>query len=264
VNETEIVRAISKKWLSASSLSYFNFILAIANKNFNIKVDSLSDIERQMAVMLYYDIWQNAKAFPTLQEAIQQIGVNQILVDEIKELLTLLTDRIDFIEKPIDLPFTQPLFMHSRYTREQTLAAFGLSTFENKSSNREGVAQINDKNVELLFITLNKAEADYSPTTLYQDYAINDYIFHWQSQNSARPEHGKGKTYIEQAENGKKVLLFVREQNDDEYGNTMGYVFLGDANYLEHEGAKPMNIKWELNEPMPAYIWRDTAKMAVG
>jgi superfamily II DNA or RNA helicase len=264
VNETEIVRAISKKWLSTSSLSYFNFILAIANKNFNITVASLSDIEKQMALMLYYDVWQNAKAFSTLQDAIQQIGVNQILVDEIKELLTILIDKIDFIEKPIKLPFTHPLYMHSRYTREQTLAAFGLSTFDSKSSNREGVATINDKNVELLFVTLNKSEADYSPTTLYQDYAINNYVFHWQSQNSARPDYGKGKTYIEQAENGKRVLLFVREQNDDEYGNTMGYVFLGEANYLEHEGAKPMNIKWELSEPMPAYIWKDTAKMAVG
>jgi hypothetical protein len=40
--------------------------------------------------------------------------------------------------------------------------------------------------------------------------------------------------------------------------------FLGEAKYMEHEGAKPMNIKWELNEPMPAYLWKDTAKMAVG
>ena len=50
----------------------------------------------------------------------------------------------------------------------------------------------------------------------------------------------------------------------DEYGNTMGYVFLGDARLIEHSGAKPMNIKWELSEPMPPYLWKDSAKMAVG
>ncbi len=50
----------------------------------------------------------------------------------------------------------------------------------------------------------------------------------------------------------------------DEFGNTMSYVFLGEAKYIEHEGTKPMNIKWELNEPMPPYIWKDSAKMAIG
>ncbi|TDH25286.1 DUF3427 domain-containing protein [Segetibacter sp. 3557_3] len=110
---------------------------------------------------------------------------------------------------------------------------------------------------------LEKSEADYSPTTLYQDYAVNDYIFHWQSQHSSSANSGKGKTYVDQRHNGKKILLFVRERNNDEYNNTMGYVFLGEVNYLAHEGAKPMNIKWQLNEPIPAYLWQDTAKMAV-
>ena len=54
----------------------------------------------------------------------------------------------------------------------------------------------------------------------------------------------------------------MREQNDDEFGNTMGYVFLGKAGFLESNGDKPMNIKWLLDEPMPAYLWKDTAKLA--
>jgi superfamily II DNA or RNA helicase len=264
MNEMEIVRAINKKWLSTTSSSYFEFILGLSKKSFKIKINELSEIERCMALMLYYDVWQTANAFGTLEEAIQQIGENQVLVEEIKESVSLQLERVDFVEKDLLLPFNQPLRLHGRYTRDQVFAAFGFSTFQNKSSNREGVAYSSEKNVELLFITLNKSEADYSPTTLYHDYAINDYTFHWQSQNSALPEQGKGKSYIEQRLNGKKILLFVREQNDDEFGNTMGYVFLGEANYLGHEGAKPMNIKWELNEPMPAYIWKDTAKMAVG
>lgn len=35
-NELEIYRAISKKWLSSVSNSYFKFILELANKNFSL------------------------------------------------------------------------------------------------------------------------------------------------------------------------------------------------------------------------------------
>ena len=99
---------------------------------------------------------------------------------------------------------------------------------------------------------------------MYNDYAINEKIFHWQSQNSSKPEIGKGLSYITHQENDKTILLFIREKNNDEFGNTMGYVFLGNVNYKEHYGSKPMSINWELNEPLPAYIWKDFVKMAVG
>lgn len=97
------------------------------------------------------------------------------------ELLELVIDRIAHIEMDADLPFVQPLKVHSRYSREQILAAFGESTFERKSSNREGVVNLEAKNAELLLITLEKTEANYSPTTLYNDYAVSEKIFHWQS-----------------------------------------------------------------------------------
>jgi len=42
----------------------------------------------------------------------------------------------------------------------------------------------------------------------------------------------------------------------------MGYVFLGKSGFLESDGDKPMNIKWLLDESMPAYLWKDTAKLA--
>jgi hypothetical protein len=32
----------------------------------------------------------------------------------------------------------------------------------------------------------------------------------------------------------------------------------------EYNGSKPMSIKWELNEPVPHYLWKASAKMAVG
>ena len=64
--------------------------------------------------------------------------------------------------------------------------------------------------------------------------------------------------------NNKRILLFVREKANDEKGNRIGYVFIGEGNLKENEGEKPMNIKWELNEPIPNYLWKESAKMSVG
>ena len=263
-NEKQIYSAISNKWLSTNSTSYFSFILKIARLNFNINIGNFDENEKAMLLMLHYDIWQNAGGYKSLEESIRSIGKNKILVDEIIEVLEILIDKVDFKEIEIQLPYSQPLKLHARYTRDQVLAAFGLSTFERKSPSREGVAENVYLNTELLFINLIKSEENFSPTTMYDDYAISETLFHWQSQNSSRPDIGKGLSYIRHQENDKKILLFIREKAKDENGNTMGYVFIGEAIFKENEGEKPMNIKWELNEPIPNYLWKESAKMSIG
>jgi superfamily II DNA or RNA helicase len=264
INEKEIFRAISKKWLSCHSFSYFSFVLSMAKINFQIDLNYLNESEKTMCLMLHYDIWQISGGFKTLQDGIRSIGNNKVLTNEIIEFLQIRIDEIDFIESMIKLPYSQPLQLHSRYTREQILVAFGLSTFDKKSSNREGVAENKALNTELLFIDLVKSEKDFSPTTLYQDYAISDSLFHWQSQNATKPDSSKGISYINHKNSGKIILLFVRESNKNEFNNTMAYVFLGVGDITEHYGSKPMNIKWQLREPIPPYLIKASAKMAVG
>jgi superfamily II DNA or RNA helicase len=263
-NEKEIVTAIRNKWLSTKSVSYFNFILKLAKTNFEIDISRFNEQENLMLLMLHYDIWQNAGGFKNLEDSIKSIGKNRILVQEIIEVLEILIDKIDFKELPIELQYKQPLKVHARYTRDQILVAFGLSTFAKKSSNREGVAENKTINTELLFIDLIKSEEDFSPTTMYDDYAINEILFHWQSQNKTRNDSGKGLTYINHKELEKRILLFIREKAKDEYGNTMGYIFVGEGNLQDYYGNKPMSITWQLNEPLPHYIWKESAKMIVG
>lgn len=263
-NEGQIVSAISKKWMASVSSSYFNFILKLAKQNFNFELEALTDIERAMLLMLHYDVWQVAGEFDSIEQSIKRIGSNKVLVEEIIEVLEILIDQVDFKEIDIVLPYIQPLKVHARYTRDQILAAFGLSTFEKKSSSREGVAVNSELNTELLFINLIKSEENFSPTTMYDDYAINEYLFHWQSQNSAGPETPKGLSYIQHQENEKIILIFIREKAKDEFGNAMGYVFVGYGQLKDYYGSKPMSIKWELSEPLPHYLWKDAAKLLVG
>ena len=264
INEKQIYSAISNKWLSTNSTSYFNFILKIAKQGFNIRINDFDENQKTMLLMLHFDVWQNAGGFDSLEKSIIQIGKNKTLVNEIIEFLEILIDKIGFKEIDIQLPYEQPLKLHSRYTRDQILVAFGLSTFDKKSSNREGAAENKSLNTEILFINLIKSEENFSPTTMYDDYAISETLFHWQSHNAYGPETPKGLSYINHIEINKKILLFVREKANDENGNTLGYVFIGEANFRETEGSKPMSIKWELNEPMPNYLWKESAKMSIG
>ena len=62
---------------------------------------------------------------------------------------------------------------------------------------------------------------------------------------------------------GSKVLLFVREFKKDDAG-TAPYTYLGTANYLSHEGSKPMNVTWRLDAPIPAKYLKKTNKLVVG
>jgi len=263
-NEKLYWSMIKNKWSGTASDAYFSFVLELAECGFNVSDRQFTENEQAMLLMLYYDFYPEPTGKEFL-ESIQAIGQNKLLVEELMAYLRHRLDGLDFKETAITtLGYEQPLKLHARYTRDQILAAFGLSTIDKKSTNREGVAENKELNTELLFIDLQKSEEDYSPTTLYDDYAISDVLFHWQSQNKTRPDSGKGLSYINQAALNKKILLFVRETKRDEWGNTLGYVFLGEAQFVKHEGEKPMSITWELHEPIPSYLWNASAKMAVG
>ncbi|MCO5950768.1 DEAD/DEAH box helicase [Mucilaginibacter flavidus] len=263
-NEDEITKGI-KRLLQCNSISYLRFIKYLIKSNFDITAHSKE--EKLMCLMFHYDIWHKdglKAGFTSIEESLLQIGKNTTMVEELDEVVTYLIDKINFVEKPVDFDYPFPLKVHSRYNRDQILVALQLHEFTKASSNREGVALNKDLNTEALFVTLKKSEKEYSPTTLYDDYAINEYLFHWQSQNATSPESPKGLSYINQEDQEKKILLFVREQNDDEYGFTMSYVFLGEAKFINSTGTKPMNVEWKLNEPMPPYIWKESGKLAIG
>ena len=98
---------------------------------------------------------------------------------------------------------------------------------------------------------MNKSDKDYSPTTMYNDYAINDELFHWQSQSTTSAHSPTGKRYINHHQIGTNVMLFVRENNDAKLGKAP-YTFLGLVDYVSSEGSKPMNIIWKLKKPIPA------------
>ena len=49
-------------------------------------------------------------------------------------------------------------------------------------------------------------------------------------------------------------MLFVRATKTDAFGPAP-YVFLGPADYVSHEGSRPMAITWHLRRPMPTEVY---------
>ena len=188
---------------------------------------------------------------------LQQLG-RGLRLSEDKECLTVL----DFIDEPVELGFDCPLDLHCTYTRDQLLVALD---FMKPSTVREGVKWLPEKNIDVFFVTLNKADKDYSPTTMYNDYSINESLFHWQSQSTTAENSPTGQRYIHHEDRGSKVLLFVREFKSDRMtGGAEAYTYLGTANYVKHTGSRPMNITWQLDRPIPAKFLKKTNKLVDG
>ena len=178
------------------------------------------------------------------------------------DLLRWKLDQIDFIDAPANLPYDCPLDVHCSYTRDQLLVALD---FMKPSTVREGVKYLPDKQTDVLFVTLNKSDKDYSPTTMYNDYAISPSLFHWQSQSTTGADSTTGQRYVHHKQRGSHVLLFVREFKSDRVtGGAEAYTYLGTANYAKHQGSRPMNITWHLDRPIPAKFLKKTNKLVVG
>ena len=219
--------------------------------------------EQQLMVgMLYYSFFDtppNKAGFYSMHDGVQKIVANEVLKSEIQEVLLVCMEKIRSVEKSSPFNYTSPLRVHAQYTSDQVLAAFGYFNEDVKPAFREGVKYLEDKQTDLFFITLNKSDKDFSPSTQYEDYAISNKLFHWQSQNKTSDTSPTGKRYINQRNTGNKISLFVREYKKQD-GYTSPFVFLGTADYVSHEGNRPISFVWRLHEAMPAWLEREAKK----
>ncbi|WP_409966900.1 DUF3427 domain-containing protein [Bengtsoniella intestinalis] len=221
--------------------------------------------ELPMLDMLQFTIWQKSWqdcGFENALDGVRQLRSCPVLCGELLELLAYQYDNIDFVDSPVQLPYPCSLDVHCTYTRDQILVALG---FMKPNTVREGVKYLPEKQTDLFFITLNKSEKFYSPTTMYHDYSINDILFHWQSQSTTGSHSATGQRYIHHKEKGSYVLLFVRENKSDAVTNSASpYTFLGTAQYGGHKGERPMNITWRLEAPIPAKYQKKTSQLDAG
>lgn len=257
----EIMTKAFSRFATVDSRRLIRFILDILQN----ERTSFTEFEQRMLQMLQFTVWQKPFedcGFERIIDGINEIKKNPVICGELIELLQYNYNHIDFIDEPVDLGFDCPLDVHCTYTRDQLLVAMD---FLKPSTVREGVKYLPEKKIDVFFVTLNKSDKDYSPTTMYNDYSINDTLFHWQSQSTTAADSPTGQRYINHRKTGNKVLLFVREFKTDRVsGGAAPYTFLGTANYVNHEGSRSMNITWRLDKPIPAKFLKKTNKLVVG
>ena len=247
----------SRRWIS--------FLLDLLPRLDDIDFTVLPELQKRMLQMFYITIWGKAAEDWSSDEVLDNLYAlsdSPVLLSELLELLRYRYEKIDFIDEPVDLDFDCPLDLHCTYTRDQLLVALD---FLKPSTVREGVKWLPEKQLDVFFVTLNKADKDYSPTTMYNDYSINESLFHWQSQSTTAENSATGQRYIHHRERGSKVLLFVREFKSDRVtGGAEAYTYLGTASYVRHTGSRPMNVTWKLDRPIPAKFLKKTNKLVVG
>ena len=210
------------------------------------------------AIMLYYALFQDKLSktgYSSINEALELVYSPKYACfkQEIAEIVSFLLARLYIKTTPIGAEIIPGLELYGCYTREEVFTLVGRQTAEVKMQGAaSGVFNLPEHNATLLFVTLNKSEKDFSPSTQYNDYLINEEYFHWQSQNTDSHNNNGGRRYTEQSQTKNKIILFVREEKKDGFGNTSPFHCFGLVDYVSSHDDFPMNVKWRLQKPAMA------------
>ncbi|MEV1050730.1 DUF3427 domain-containing protein [Streptomyces sp. NPDC049887] len=219
--------------------------------------DELDDLGQAYARMFFFSLWPLG-GFRTYQEAFDSLRPRHDFRSELRQVLAYDLDQADHVPTPLlgDLGGL-PLTVHASYSREEILPALDQSHIGGSMPGhfREGVKWCESIRTDALLITLEKDEKDFSPQTRYRDYALNESLFHWESQNQTSDTSPTGIRYRRHEELGSHVLLFVRRYKKTDIGGPQPWLLLGPADYVTHKGSKPMGITWRLRHQMPAGVW---------
>ena len=222
----------------------------------NLNQSLFNKEEKLMFGMIHYTLWGN-KPKDNYKESLNDLKENNS--DIVKELLDIIKYKKARL-KTIEIEYEDskvPLDIYASYSTDKIMVDFGKTEEDYVYPMREGALYIKDKNTDLFFITINKNEEDYLPSTMYNDYAKSSEFFNWESQSTISVETPTGQRYVNDNSKDHKVLLFVREYKKG-YNQALPYTFLGNARYVSHSGNKPIQIVWKMDHPIPAKIIRES------
>jgi superfamily II DNA or RNA helicase/HKD family nuclease len=225
--------------------------------------DDLTPRQQRLARMLFFTLWPNKGDFASYQAGLDHLRRHPAACAEAREVLAYGLDRARLSPRPLGESLQAiPVFSHARYRREEILAALDWATWDRVARGHfTGVAWAETTQTDALLVNLRKSEAEFSPTTMYRDYAISPELFHWESQNTTRVASPTGQRYLHHAERGSHIVLFVRETPTDDLG-AAPFLCLGPATYVEHRGERPIAITWRLHRRMPGEVFHVASVVA--
>ena len=247
-----------------NSYDYLSFLRKLVANQMNIPAN-VSKRERKFFELFYYTIWMDTvdKVNHTFNLSIQDISDAVASLVSMKwfmeELYVLVELRLSQLSKTtqwISIDDEAEIELYGCYSADEIHLLL-----ENKLGRWQvfGTQYNTERKFAMVFVTINKSDKEYSPSTRYEDYAISPNQFHWQSMNCVRIDSEEGQRIIQQPTNGWKYILFVRDAKKDEYGNTNSYYCLGLIDYNSSIGERPMNVVWDMQHSIPGFIL-ETAK----
>ncbi|MEU4232008.1 DUF3427 domain-containing protein [Nonomuraea sp. NPDC026600] len=201
--------------------------------------------ELRLLAMLDVMLWGGTQPASGMEARLAQLTGARAM--ELRELAGVLHSGIRHVAPQLD-PIV-PLHVHARYSKNEVLAAFGV---DRPAHMREGVKYVQEHQADLFFVTIDKAEDHYSPTTLYHDRAISEELFQWESQSTLRSSAATSRRYLS---GESTVHLLIRQSKRDEGLGAPPYTYAGPMRYVSHEGERPIRFVWRLDHPLPPDVF---------
>ncbi len=227
------------------------------------RYEDLSPWDQRLARMLFFTLWPDRGGFASYEQGLTHLRAHPAFCAEAREVLALSLDRARLNPLPLGEGLQDvPMFSHARYRREEILAGLDWAgSTRSARGHATGVVWAEATRTDALLVNLRKSEADFSPSTMYRDYAVAPDKFHWESQNTTRVDSPAGQRYLGHAAEGTHVLLFVRERPTDELG-AVPFLCLGPVSYVDHRGERPIAITWQLARRMPGEVFQQASVVA--
>jgi len=170
-----------------------------------------NSVEQRYARLLFFSLWPSGGGFESYEDHFRALRSEQAARDQLSVVVESAFDHAQHITAPMSRRLaSSPLRTHACYSREEIVAALDYAHLRRlPNSFREGVLWADEWKSDAFLITLTKSETDYSPTTMYQDYAISPSLFHWETQSQTTVTSPTGQRYMNHAREGSNILLFA-------------------------------------------------------
>lgn len=256
---TKLLEGGLARLFHSNSYDYLSYLQKLIGNGMK-QIPNPTKREQKFLQLLYYTIWMDKVEsvnktynmhFSGIEDAVASINSMDWLKEELAYLVRLRLAGLSKTTKWFSIDDSAEIELYGCYSADEIHLLL-----ENKLGRWQvfGTQYNMERKFAMVFVTLNKSDKEYSPTTLYEDYAISANQFHWQSMNSVRIGSEEGYRITQQKENGWKFILFVRDAKKDEYGNTNAYYCLGLIDFHESHGERPMNVVWDMQQPIPGFI----------
>lgn len=214
----------------------------------------MDDREKRYATMLTLALWANSnRAVPaTLDDAFSLIRSYPAFVNEVNQVMRYSLDESRVIPKRSS---SSVLETHADYSLAELIGALDDGPLK-KLANlpREGVKRFDRSNTDLFLITFQKDE-NVSASTNYRDYPLSPDLLHWESQSTTSLKSAMAERYITHRERGGNIIIATRFTKKNKVETASAYTFLGNVDYVDHRGEKPIQFEWRLRRDMPKRLY---------